>query len=266
MKKIMLALAALTGIAAATATAAEYSWKDVQANVSTPLYQNRAALDQNVVKTSLAYLNTLETPLDWQKLGALRYKVIAYDQTTGADRTVAGLKKYADSLIAETKFDKPLTGAQYVSIFSLWWRSQEPEFAQAVYDLMKATPGAEKFADMGLWAAATGRYEEAYNIYVNSKQGYAVARAVNIAMTRLNDPAKAFAAAKIIATTNCNAAIVRQVLNVVVNKLTGDETIKAAEMKAFLQNLNRRYTAKLAEDEKTWEPVISQVRTLLEAY
>lgn len=266
MKKLMLAFAALTGIATVTATAAEYNLQDIRDNVSTPLYQNRTAMDQNVVRSALEHLGTIEAVNDGQKLGVLRYKVIAYDQTTGADRTVAGLKKYADSLIAETKFDKPLTGAQYVSIFSLWWRSQEPEFAQGVYELMKSTPGAEKFSDMGIWAAATGRYEEAYNIYYNSRKAYAAVRAMGIAVNRLNDPAKAFAAAKVIATTDCSAKEVRQVLNTVTSKLTGDDSVKAEEMKKFLQNLNRRYTAKLSEDEKTWEPVISQIRTLLEAY
>ena len=266
MKKIMLALAALAGIATITATAAEFNWKDLRDNVSTPLYQNRTAMDQGVVKTALEHLDTIDCVNDAQKLGVIRCRVIAYDQTTGADRTVAGLKKYADGLIAAAKFEKPLTGAQYASIFSIWWRQKEPEFAQEVYALMKATPGAEKFSDMGIWAYATGRYEEAYNIYVNSKQGYAAVRAVNLAINRLNDPGKAFAAAKIVAASNCQAAEVRHVLNIVVNKLTGDDTIKAADMKAFLQNLNRRYTAKLVEDEKTWEPVISQVRTLLEAY
>lgn len=266
MKKIMLALAALAGVATVTATAAEYNWKDLRDNVSTPLYQNRTALDQEVVSSALEHLDTIDCINDAQKLGVIHYRVIAYDQTTGADRTVAGLKKYADGLIAEAKFEKPLTGAQYASIFSIWWRSREPEFAQEVYALMKATPGAEKFSDMGLWASAVGHYEEAYNIYVNSKQGYAAARAVNLAINRLNDPGKAFAAAKIVAASNCKASEVKQVLNIVVNKLTGDDTIKAADMKAFLQNLNRRYTAKLVEDEKTWEPIISQVRTLLEAY
>lgn len=266
MKKLMLALAALAGIATITATAAEFNWKDLRDNVSTSLYQNRTALDQNVVSTALEYLDTIDCKNDDQKLGVIRYRVIAYDQTTGADRTVAGLKKYADGLIASAKFEKPLTGAQYASIFSIWWRQNESEFAQEVYALMKSTPGAEKFPDMGLWANAVGRYEEAFNIYVDSKKGFAAVRAANIAIHKLNDPAKAFAAAKIVAADNCQAAEVRQVLNIVVNKLTGDDAIKAADMKAFLQNLNRRYTAKLVEDEKTWEPVISQVRTLLEAY
>lgn len=266
MKKIMLALAALAGVATITATAAEINWKEVQTNVSTPLFQNRTAMDQGVVKTALEYLDTIDCVNDAQKLRVICYRVIAYDQTTGADRTVAGLKKYADGLITAAKFEKSLTGAQYASIFSIWWRQNESEFAQEVYALMKATPGADKFPDMGLWASATGHYEEAYNIYVNSKRGYAAARAANIAINRLNDPGKAFAAAKIVAAGNCKASEVKQVLNIVVNKLTGDDTIKAADMKAFLQNLNRRYTAKLVEDEKTWEPVISQVRTLLEAY
>lgn len=266
MKKIMLALAALAGVATVTATAAEYNWKDLRDNVSTPLYQNRTALDQEVVSSALEHLDTIDCKNDDQKLGVIRYRVIAYDQTTGADRTVAGLKKYADGLIAAAKFEKPLTGAQYASIFSIWWRSKEAEFAQEVYALMKATPGAEKFPDMGFWAAATGRYEEAYNIYVNSKSGMHIVRAVDIAINRLSDSAKAFAAAKLTLTVNCQATQVKQMLNIVVGNLTGNDAIPAGEMKAFLQNVNRKYSAQLAGDKATWEPIIAQVRTILDTY
>ena len=39
-----------------------------------------------------------------------------------------------------------------------------------------------------------------------------------------------------------------------------------AEMKSFLKNVNRKYTAYLPGDPQTWEPIISQVRNLLDAY
>lgn len=191
---------------------------------------------------------------------------MAYDQTTGADRTLEGLKKYADGLLAEVKFEKALTPAQYVSLFSLWWRQYEGEFAEAVYNFMKATPGAEKFADMGIWAAATGHYEEAYQIYFNSKQPYAAVRAMNIATYKLGDAVKAFEAAKVILVAKANAQQVKQVVTYLSNNIVGRDEIKAEEVKAFLQNLNRKYTARLSEDSATWEPIISQIRTILEAY
>lgn len=266
MKKLMLALAALAGIATATLSAVEYSYSDVMKNVSTPLYNNRTVFDQNVVKGALDYLGTVEAKNDGQRLSIVRYKVMAYDQTTGADRTLEGLKKYADGLLAEVKFEKALTPSQYVSLFSLWWRSKETDFAEAVYNFMKATPGAEKFADMGIWAAATGHYEEAYQIYFNSKQPYAAVRAMNIATYKLGDAVKAFEAAKVILVSKANAQEVKQVVTYLSNNIVGRDEIKAEEVKAFLQNLNRKYTARLSEDSATWEPIISQIRTILEAY
>ena len=167
MRKLFLSLAALCGCALLSAI--EYSAADLMKNVSTPLFQNRTAMNQETVKAATAYLDTVEAVSDAQKLNLLRYRVIAYDQTTGADRTLAGLKKYADSLIGKTTFKKALTGAQYVGIFSIWWRQNEFDFAQEMYALIKATPGAEAFIDAGVWAKAVGKYGEAYELFLATK-------------------------------------------------------------------------------------------------
>ena len=109
MRKLFLSIAALCGcVLTLSASAIEYNAADLMKNVSTPLFQNRTAMNQDVVKTATAYLDTVEAKTDAQKLNLLRYRVIAYDQTTGADRTLAGLKKYADSLIGNTKFERAL--------------------------------------------------------------------------------------------------------------------------------------------------------------
>ena len=91
MRKLFLSLAALCGCVL-TLSAIEYNAADLMKNVSTPLFQNRSAMNQETVKTALAYLDTVEAVSDAQKLNLIRYRVIAYDQTTGADRTLAGLK------------------------------------------------------------------------------------------------------------------------------------------------------------------------------
>ena len=72
------------------------------------------------------------------------------------------------------------------------WRRTEFDFAQEMYALIKATPGAEAFCDAGFW--------------------------------------------------------------------------DAAEMKTFLQNVNRKYSPQLINDKAAWEPIIAQVRTVLETY
>ena len=262
MRKLFLSLAALCGCV--TLSAIEYNAADLMKNVSTPLFQNRTAMNQETVKAATAYLDTVEAVSDAQKLNLLRYRVIAYDQTTGADRTLAGLKKYADSLIGKTTFKKALTGAQYVGIFSIWWRQNEFDFAQEMYALIKATPGAEAFIDAGVWAKAVGKYGEAYELFLATKAW--PQRAMEIALHRLNDPEKALTAATLICERTYSIEIVKSVVRMTVEKLCGNSAVNAAEMKAFLQNVNRKYTAKLASNKAAWAPVIAQIRTMLEAY
>ena len=252
MRKLFLSLAALCGCALLSAI--EYNAADLMKNVSTPLFQNRTAMNQETVKAATAYLDTVEAVSDAQKLNLLRYRVIAYDQTTGADRTLAGLKKYADSLIGKTTFKKALTGAQYVGIFSIWWRQNEFDFAQEMYALIKATPGAEAFIDAGVWAKAVGKYGEAYELFLATKAW--PQRAMEMALT----------AATLICERTYSIEIVKSVVRMTVEKLCGNSAVNAAEMKAFLQNVNRKYTAKLASDKAAWAPVIAQIRTMLEAY
>lgn len=264
MRKLFLTIAAFCGLATITATAAEFIWKEIQTNVSTPLYQNRTALDQSVVKAAKEYLDNIDAVNDGQKINVIRYKVIAYDQTAGVDRSLAGLKNYADDLIANTEFEKTLTGVQYVSLFSIWWRQNEQEYAQAVYDLIRSTPGAEACGDSGLWAYAIGKYAEAYDLYIASETW--PNRAMSIAINQLNDLPKAFAAARKITGKTYNARIVQEVITMTISKLAGSDAVSAADMKTFLQNVNRKYSSQLIVDKPTWEPIIAQVRTMLETY
>ena len=263
MSKLFLSIAALCGCVLPL-SAVEFDSAALAKNVYEPLFQNRTAMNQETVKTAAAYLDTVEPKTDAEKIVLIRYRVMAQDQTSGADRSLAGLKKYADEILAKVQFEKTLTGAQYVSIFSLWWRQNEPEFAKEVYDLIKSTPGAELFCDAGLWANAIGKYDEAYDLY------YATTvwpqRAMEIALHRLNDPEKALTAATLICERTYSIEIVKSVVRMTVEKLCGNSAINAAEMKNFLQNVNRKYTARLAYDKPAWEPIIAQIRTMLEAY
>lgn len=263
MSKLFLSIAALCGCVLPL-SAVEFDSAALAKNVYEPLFQNRTAMNQETVKTAAAYLDTVEPKTDAEKIVLIRYRVMAQDQTTGADRSLTGLKKYADEILAKVQFEKTLTGTQYVSIFSLWWRQNEPEFAKGVYDLIKSTPGAESFGDAGLWANAIGKYDEAYDLY------YATAgwpdRAMHIAIYKLNDPVKALSAANLIVAKNYSVATVKTVIRMTVEKLCGNSAINAAEMKNFLQNVNRKYTARLAYDKPAWEPIIAQIRTILETY
>ena len=133
-----------------------------------------------------------------------------------------------------------------------------------MYALIKATPGAEAFCDAGLWANAVGKYAESYELYLASKTW--PQRAMEIALHRLNDPVKAFEAAKLITGKAYSAAIVKDVVRMTVSRLVGNDSVNAAEMKTFLQNVNRKYSARLIDDKTAWEPIIAQIRTVLETY
>lgn len=264
MRKLFLSLFILTGLWSFVTAAVEYNWQEIDAKVYRPLYNNRTALNQEVVQSAIDYLDAVEATNDGQKLDVIRCRVRAYDQTTGADRSLAGLRAVAEPLIAAAKLEKAPTGAQLASIFSIWYRRTDVEFAKEVYDFIKQTPGAEGYADSGLWANAVGKYEEAYSLYVSTAAW--PQRAVEIALNKLNDPAKAFAAAKLLTGKTYKAEIVKPVIQQVVSKLVGNDAIPAAEMKTFLQNVNRKYSAQLIEDKATWEPIIAQIRTVLETY
>ena len=264
MRKLFLSLFILTGLWSFVTAAVEYNWQEIDAKVYRPLYNNRTALNQEVVQSAIDYLDAVEATNDGQKLTVIRCRVRAYDQTTGADRSLAGLRAVAEPLIAAAKLEKAPTGAQLASIFSIWYRQTDVEFAKEVYDFIKQTPGAEGYADSGLWANAVGKYDEAYSRYVSTAAW--PQRAVEIALNNLNDPAKAFAAAKLLTGKTYKAEIVKPVIQQVVSKLVGNDAIPAAEMKTFLQNVNRKYSAQLIEDKATWEPIIAQIRTVLETY
>lgn len=264
MRKLFLSLFILTGLWSFVTAAVEYNWQEIDAKVYRPLYNNRTALNQEVVQSAIDYLDAVEATNDGQKLDVIRCRVRAYDQTTGADRSLAGLRAVAEPLIAAAKLEKAPTGAQLASIFSIWYRKTDVEFAKEVYDFIKQTPGAEGYADSGLWANAVGKYDEAYSLYVETAAW--PQRAVEIALNKLNDPAKAFAAAKLLTGKTYKAEIVKPVIQQVVSKLVGNDAIPAAEMKTFLQNVNRKYSAQLIEDKATWEPIIAQIRTVLETY
>lgn len=264
MRKLFLSLFILTGLWSFVTAAVEYNWQEIDAKVYRPLYNNRTALNQEVVQSAIDYLDAVEATNDGQQLDVIRCRVRAYDQTTGADRSLAGLRAVAEPLIAAAKLEKAPTGAQLASIFSIWYRKTDVEFAKEVYDFIKQTPGAEGYADSGLWANAVGKYDEAYSLYVETAAW--PQRAVEIAINKLNDPAKAFAAAKLLTGKTYKAEIVKPVIQQVVSKLVGNDAIPAAEMKTFLQNVNRKYSAQLIEDKATWEPIIAQIRTVLETY
>lgn len=266
MGKLFLLMAALMGGVAVQAV--DFSNSAVWDNIKGCCV--RGVPEAATVQAASEYLDSVNVDTvtaDWQKRAMIRARVIVYSQTAGADASFAGLKAYADKLIAGAEFEKPLSVPEYLGLFNNWWRDKDIQYAKDFYAFMKATPGSEKFPDLGLWAAALGKYEEAYDIYFANKARFTITRMVRIALDHLDDPGKAFAAAKlIVAGKSCTAPQVKEVMNLVARSLIGNDAIPEAEMKGFLKNVNRKYTAYLPGDPQTWESIISQVRNLLDAY
>ena len=120
----------------------------------------RGVPEAATVKAASEYLDSVDentVKADWQKRAMIRARVIVFSRTAGVDASFAGLKAYVDNLIAGTEFEKPLSVPEYFQFFNCWWRNKDLQYAKDFYAYMKATPGSEKFPDLGLWAAALGK-------------------------------------------------------------------------------------------------------------
>ena len=196
-----------------------------------------------------------------QRIRLVKIRSMIQFQTPGADRGWATHKKFVDDALGDVKFEGEIPAGDYLSCLYIWWyRGWDNE----IYSLMKTLDGHELWSDAGHVCDKLGKYEEAYNYYVSSATF--PDRAVSIAATRLNDPARAFAAAKLILERTCSVNIVSAVITKTVSSLVGNPAIPAEEMKSFLTNANRKYSAKLIEDDAAWRPVITMIRTMLETY
>lgn len=222
--------------------------------------RNRATLDQSIPAKIKAYADSTQPTNDDGKLRKIQLLAIARLQTTGADRSFEAHKKFVDDQIAAAKLTKAPGSVVYLSILYFWWES---DFCKPIYELAKTLPGHERWSDMGHVCEGLGKFEEAYDYYM----AYYPGRSVRIAVQRLNDPVKAFEAAKMInGNKQFSAQIVGSVISYVASGLCGNAAISDAQMKAFLTTANRKYSAMMIKDEEAWTPVIKAIRTLLQTY
>ena len=244
--------------------AGDFNVKEVDEKASLPLTKNRAVFDKEVIKNVKEYLETVKPELDGDKIYIINLKVIAYDQENDSKLPFSDIKKYAEDLIAKETFNN-LTNAMRIRTFNVFGRAfTDKEFAKEMYNTIKSTPDGYLFNDSGYWATAVGEYSDAYDFYGATKMF--PDRMINIAIKNLKDSNKAFNAAKMITEKTYAPNIVLSVLNNVAENLTSDNSISDNDMKKFLQQVNRRYSPKLNEDEETWQPIIASVRTMLETY
>ena len=258
MKKLFLFL--LLAVFASVTFAAGFDWP-ASTELIRALQNNQSTLDPAVTARVQQFIDAAAPENDSEKRRVIALRVMARTQTAGADMSWTAQKKYVDDQIAAAQLEKELTGAAYLDLLYIWWyRGWDKE----IYALMQTQPGAELWANAGHVCDKMEKYAEAYEYYKAS--GIFPDRAVNIAATRLNDPAKAFEAAKLILIRTYHAPCVGAVIERTVSGLVGNAAIPADEMKAFLQNANRKYSSMLIRDEAAWKPIITTIRTMLETY
>ena len=247
-----------------TASAVEFNVQEAYNNAYKKLVNNRETLDQNVVKEVNDYLNTVETKTDAQKLCIIKYKLFTYDQTKGADNSFDGLKTYLEKMLSDAKLDKPVTEAKKLEMMDIWYKYSDKDFIAKMYNAIKVTPNGHKFADAGWWAQRAKQYNDAYNFYMENQ--VFPDRCVEIAVKYLNDPQKALSAAKLVADKTYPVEVVNKVVGLVLENIVTNKQVNQEDVKTFLQDINKRYSRLMKEDEKAWAPIIGDVRMTLGAY
>ena len=256
MKKFVLStllvLASVIGVSA-------FDW-----NTSTAVVDslNRGFINDNAVfEQAQKFVDSTQPADNAQRFRVIRIRALIRFQKAAGNITFDDQKKFIDDQISELKFDGEVKAKDYLDCLYIWWyRGWDNE----VYDLMKTLEGHETWLDAGHVCEQLKKYNEAYDYYFASAAW--PDRAVNIAATRLNDPARAFAAAKLILERSYSVNAVSPIIAKTVSHLVGNPAIPAEEMKSFLTNANRKYSAKLIEDDAAWRPVITMIRTMLETY
>ena len=256
MKKLVLStllvLASVIGVSA-------FDWK-VSSTIIDSL-NKKITNDPVVLEQAQEFADQAVPDSDTQRFRVIRIRALIRFQKAAGNITFDDQKKFIDDQISELKFDGEVKAKDYLDCLYIWWyRGWDNE----VYSLMKTLEGHEKWHDAGHVCEQLKKYEEAYNYYVSSATF--PDRAVNVAATRLNDPARAFAAAQLILERSYSVNAVSPIIAKTVSHLVGNPAIPAEEMKTFLTNVNRKYSSKLIEDDAAWRPVITMIRTMLETY
>lgn len=258
MKKLFLFL--FLAVFSSFTFAADFDWKATE-ELITALDANRDVLDPAVPARVLQFTDVAVPRNDSEKIRVISLRKSARVQTKGADMSWDAQKKFVDDQIAAAKLEKEVTVVQYLQLLYVWWyRGWDKEF----YSLIKTLPGAELWPDAGHVCENMGKYAEAYEYYKAS--AYYPDRAARIAVKQLNEPVKGFEAAKLILTRTYNANCVGAVIEQIISGVVGNADIPTDEIKAFLQNANRKYSSMLIKDEEKWKPIITMIRTMLETY
>lgn len=264
MNKVVLLVTVFASFICASAV--EYNYKEIDEKVYKRLVENKEKKDQTVIAEVNKYLESVETKNDAQKLAVIKYKLWVYDQTKDVDNSFNGIKKHLEELLANAKLDNSVSDVKKLEMMSIWYKTKETDgkYTSSMYNAIKTTKNGTKFADSGFWAYFAKQYEDAYAFYMENK--VFPDRSVNIAVMHLKNPNKALVAANMITEKTYPVGVVTKVVTLVLENVVTSKQVNQEEVKLFLQNVNKRYSRLMKEDENSWAPVIGDVRMTLEAY
>ena len=264
MNKVVLLVTVFASFICASAV--EYNSKEFNEKVYKRLIENKEKKDQTVIAEVNKYLESVETKTDGQKLAVIKNKLWVYDQTKDVDNSFNGIKKHLEELLANAKLDNPVSDVKKLEMMSIWSKVKETDgkYTSSMYNAIKTTKNGTKFADSGFWAYFAKQYEDAYAFYMENK--VFPDRSVNIAVKHLKNPNKALVAANMITEKTYSVGVVTKVVTLVLENVVTSKQVNQEEVKLFLQNVNKRYSRLMKEDENSWAPVIGDVRMTLEAY
>ena len=264
MNKVVLLVAVFASFICASAV--EFDYKGLNENAYKRLIENKETKDQTVIAEVNKYLESVETKTDSQKLSVIRYKLFVYDQTKDVDNSFNGIKKHLEELLANAKLDNPVSDVKKLDMMSIWYKVLETDgkYTSSMYNAIKTTKNGTKFGDSGFWAYWAKQYEDAYTFYMETK--VYPERAVDVAVKHLKNHNKALVAANMITEKTYPVEVVNKIVTLVLDNVVTSKQVNQEEVKLFLQNVNKKYSRLMKEDEKAWAPIIGDVRMTLGAY
>lgn len=255
-KTILTLLASLVGVAAFAQAFDLQTADSICEKLNRGIVADAAVLDE-----AQKLVDAAQPQTDGEKLAIIRLRTRLNFQRAGGKIAWADHQKFVDEQIAAAKFTQNPSSEDYLKILYLWGvRTYDNE----IYALMTTLPDYQKWNNAGHVAYYLGKYEESYNLYLVNR--FFPQRAVEVAGDKLHDPVRAFEAAKLAISGSYSAETVKQVVVAVTRFVIGQPGVPEEELKAFLNNLNRKCSVNMVADQASWEPIVTMLRTLLATY
>ena len=231
-------------------------------NVATAVVQGYGTADELILAEGEKFLAETEFTSD---IGKRRYMQIFRHVSfiKNPKLSFADWKTACDAKIAELKFEKALDTNDYMVMLLPWYA--EHCFKEG-YEALVAKEDWKTFVDATFWCVKNAKYQEAWEAFLVRKTQ--VRQIIPVCMVNLQDPDKAYEAALSLATSDgeTNVSSINASLDVIQKYMVNSGKFSDEKMKSLFQQLNRKYSGKLLDDETAWTPVVKRIRTMLGTY